>query len=208
MKNILLIATTAALVSPAFGGDALLGSGSGSLGSDDNVGIKEQGTFGKILSTPGRALGIGDGLPPLLSEGTQEFGIAGNINFADDLAYNLDLSYGWFLKDNWEFGFQIGLQGVDSDLNFGLGLFTEYNFAFGDSKWVPFVGVSAEWASLDSDALSSDSVALGAEIGVKYFIRENIAISFSLGADFAFDDVFPGADDFQQQVNIGTRFYF
>jgi len=189
MKNILLIATTAALVSPAFGGDALLGSGSGSLGSDDNVGIKEQGTFGKILSTPGRALGIGDGLPPLLSEGTQEFGIAGNINFADDLAYNLDLSYGWFLKDNWEFGFQLGLQGVDSDLNFGLGLFTEYNFAFGDSKWVPFVGVSAEWASLD-------------------FIRENIAISFSLGADFAFDDVFPGADDFQQQVNIGTRFYF
>ena len=169
---------------------------------------KEDGTLKKLIKTPGRVLAIGDELPPMLSQGTQEFGIGGNIDFSDNIAYNLELTYGWYIKDNWQFGFTANVQGEDSDASFGAGLFTEYNFAYNDSKWVPFVGVSAEWARLDSDILDEDSVALGLDIGIKYFVRENIAISFSIGADFAFDDVFPGGDDFQENINIGTRFYF
>lgn len=211
MNKIIIATTAAALISPAIAGDYMVGGDNNSV-SNGGYAVaatsSEPGTLRKVLSTPGRVLSVGDQLPPMLSEGTQEFGISGNLNFADDFAYNLDLSYGWFLKDNWEIGFQASVQGVESDMNIGLGLFTEYNFSNDDSKWVPFIGMSAEWAKLDSDAFEADSIALGLEVGIKYFIRENIALSFSIGAQYAFDDVFPGGDDFQEQINIGTRFYF
>ncbi len=160
-----------------------------------------------LLSSPGKMLKIGDNSLPNLSAGVQEFGLSGNLDFADDLAYNLNVSYGHFFKDNWQIGFTASLQGENSDANIGLGLFTEYNFVR-QSKWVPFVGFSAKWARLGSDSLDADSIALGLDLGVKYFIRENMALSFSIGSDFAFDDVFPGGDDFQKTVKIGTRFYF
>ena len=56
--------------------------------------------------------------------------------------------------------------------------------------------------------MECNSIGLGVDLGVKYFIRENLAVSFSIGAEYAFDDVFPGGDDFAQTINIGTRFYF
>lgn len=206
MKNITITSSLALALAGASQAE-IENMGWDHLGNDYKVSATS--TAGKVLTTPVRMFGnVGDQLPPMLSEGTQEFGISGNVNFADDIAYNLNLSYGWFLKDNWEFGFQLGVQGVESDVNFSGGLFTEYNFANGDSKWVPFVGFSASWARLDSDSFDADSIALGLDLGIKYFVRENIAISFSIGAEFAFDDVFPGEDDFQEQINIGTRFYF
>ena len=218
MKTIITIATSAALAAPALaespfeslrGGyqdekvSATVGSTLGRVG--DTLGNVGRG----VASVPGRVVNVGDGLPPMLSQGTQEFGVAGNVNFADDIAYNLNLSYGWFVRDRWQVGFALGVQGVESDVNFGLGLFTEYNFCINEtSKWVPFVGFTAQWEKLDSDAFDADSIALGLNLGMKYFVRENIAISFSVGAEYAFDDVFPGGDDFQEQINIGTRFYF
>ena len=212
-KNIIL-AAAAALTLPASAGDYLLGGGNDSAVS---AGFTEGarnvasgvGNVGRtIVTAPGRVLGVSDELPPMLAEGTQEFGLSGNVNFADDLAYNLNLTYGWFIKDCWEVGFIANVQGVESDVNVGLGIFTEYNFARNNSKWVPFIGFDMTWAKLDSDAFDADSIALGLNVGIKYFIRENISLSFSVGADYAFDDVFPGGDDFQEQINIGTRFYF
>ncbi|MDA7907896.1 hypothetical protein N9062_02005 [Akkermansiaceae bacterium] len=173
--------------------------------------VKVAASVGESISNAAggvtNALTVSDGLPPMLSEGTREFGITGNINFADDIAYNMNVTYGWFIKDRWEVGFGLGVQGVESDANFSLGLFTEYNFMISEtSKWVPYVGFFVSWASLSSDVLDADSIALGRNLGMKYFVRENIAISMSIGAQFAFDDVFPGEDDFQRQINIGTRF--
>ncbi|MGJ8696351.1 MAG: hypothetical protein ACSHYF_08525 [Verrucomicrobiaceae bacterium] len=203
IKNIALTGSILSLSSVAFAGDYMVpGDNAVAVrGDEDSIGKK-------MLRTPGRVLNVGDGMLPMLSEGTQEFGVSGNVNYADDVAYNLNLSYGWFIKDRWEFGFNAGVQGVESDINFSVGLFTEYNWLIENSKWVPFVGFSTNWAKLDSGAFDADSIALGLDVGVKYFIRENIALSFSIGADYAFDDVFPGGDDFAKQINIGTRFYF
>lgn len=212
LKNTLLIgATTVALAMPAMAqnsvtdGARALAHGAGTVGKGLLGGVADTGRG--LLSAPKNLLNINDGSLPNLSKGVQEFGLGGNINFADDIAYNVDLSYGYFFKDNWQVGFGLGVQGEDSDFNLGLGLFTEYNFVR-ESKWVPFIGVSAEWVSLDSDAFDANSIGLGVDLGVKYFIRENLAVSFSIGAEYAFDDVFPGGDDFAQTINIGTRFYF
>jgi len=173
-----------------------------------------------LASMPGKAFSIGDGSLPNLSAGTQEFGIGGNFQFGGDVVYNLDISYGYFFKDNWEVGFDANIQGVDSDITLSVGLFTEYNFDL-DSKWVPFVGASVSLASLSADGIdnntgiedSSDitSVSLGGVFGIKYFVRENFAISAS--ADFVWspDDVFGGFEDASaaaSNINIGTRFYF
>lgn len=214
MTSKTILAAVAALTLPASAGDYLLG---GSNDSAVSVGFTEGarnvasgvGDVGRtIVTAPARILDVRDALPPMLAKGTQEFGLSGNVNFADDIAYNLNLTYGWFIRDCWEVGFIANVQGVESDVNFGLGIFTEYNFARNNSKWVPFVGFDMSWAKLDSDAFDADSIALGLNVGIKYFIRENISLSFSVGADYAFDDVFPGGDDFQEQINIGTRFYF
>ena len=210
-KHTLIIsAATAVLAMPAMAnsvtdGARTLAHGATNTGRGILTGAADTGRG--LLAAPKNLLSINDGSLPNLSKGVQEFGISGNINFADDIAYNVDLSYGYFFKDNWQIGFGLGVQGEDSDFNLGLGLFTEYNFV-GKSKWVPFIGFSAEWASLDSDALDANSIGLGIDLGVKYFIRENLAVSFSIGAEYAFDDVFPGGDDFAQTINIGTRFYF
>ncbi len=160
-----------------------------------------------LLKAPGKLLSIGNDSLPNLSAGVSEFSLSGNVNWSEDTAYNLKLGYGYFFRDNWQVGFQLDVQGVEEDLTLGLGLFTEYNFVC-DSKWVPYIGLSASWAHLDGDAFDKDSIALGLDLGIKYFVRENLAISFSVGADYAFDDVFPGGDDFAKQINIGTRFYF
>ena len=200
-KNTLLIgAATAAFAMPAMAANSVTdGARALAKGTAD--------TGRGLLAAPGQMLKMNDGTLPNLSVGVQEFGLSGNVDYADDIAYNLNLSYGYFFKENWQIGFTASVQGEESDANFGLGLFTEYNFV-GESKWVPFVGMSAKWARLGSDALDADSIALGVDLGVKYFIRENLALSFSIGADYAFDDVFPGGDDFQKTIKIGTRFYF
>ena len=212
-KTTIVAAASVALSAPVFADFQGLVDRHEDVNVAATVGETASNVGRSILAVPGKvgreAASLNDGLPPMLSQGTREFGVGGNVNFADDIAYNLNLSYGYFVRDRWEVGFGLGVQGVESDATFSLGLFTEYNFCLGEtSKWVPFVGFSANWASLDSDALDADSIALGLDLGVKYFIRENIAVSLSIGADFAFDDVFPGEDDIQQQINIGTRFYF
>ena len=44
--------------------------------------------------------------------------------------------------------------------------------------------------------------------GVNHFVRGNIAVNFELGAEDASDDLFfPGKNDFQEKLNIGSRFY-
>lgn len=160
-----------------------------------------------IAHLPGKIAGVRDDGMPMLSQGTQEFGLAGNINWGDDIAYNADLQYGWFFADSWLFGIDFNVNGIEDDVNFGLGLFTEYNFNT-NTKWVPFVGASAKWAHLGSDALDADSIAMGGEIGIKYYLRSNLALTFSVALDWAFDDVFPGEDSLNKQLNIGTRFSF
>ena len=195
-----------------------LGTTSGavrSVGSGAMSGLKG------LASMPGKAFSIGDGALPDLSAGTQEFGIAGNVQFGGDTVYNVDISYGYFFKDNWEVGFNTLIQGSDSQFTLGLGLFTEYNFDL-DSKWVPFIGASVGLATLNTDdggSISSNfetvddvtSVTFGGVFGIKYFFRENIAITASVDFQFSPDDVFGGVEDASESssnINIGTRFYF
>ena len=103
-------------------GARALAHGAGTVGKGLLGGVADTGRG--LLAATKNLLNINDGSLPNLSKGVQEFGLGGNINFSDDIAYNVDLSYGYFFKDNWQVGFGLGVQGEDSDFNLGLGLCT------------------------------------------------------------------------------------
>lgn len=192
--------------------------GKGALSAGKGIGKGALNAGKGLLSMPGKAANFGTDALPDLSKGTQEFGLGGNVQFSDDFLYNLDLTYGYFFYDNWEFGITANLQGADTAFGLGIGIFTEYNFDL-DSKWVPFVGLSTSLASISVDEdlnTSGDvedltSISFGATAGVKYFLRENIAITASIDFQVSPDDVFAAAESASNaasNISIGTRFYF
>ena len=153
---------------------------------------------------------------PLLGKGTQEFTISGEFDWDgfDDFDYNFRLGYGWFIADGWEFGVTGSALDENDSRNYSAGLFTEYNFNR-TSNIVPFIGLSAEWANLDVSFedfnIGKDSILLGAQVGVKYFFRPNIALSTALTYSWATDDIFNSVDDFDESRSsflVGLRVYF
>ena len=181
---------------------------------DDGVGLQPSGGNEGFLNTNNGSL-------PMLGRGTQEFGIGGSVGLDDGIEWDLTVSYGVFIADNWEVGFSVDWAGEDGDIlrDSRFGLFTEYNFATG-TKWVPFVGLGASYATSgdrfdpteeDGTIDGVDGVAFTGELGIKYFFRPNIAVAASVTYNWSPDDVFGVADDIGDSltnIEIGLRFYF
>ncbi len=144
----------------------------------------------------------GDGLP-MLAAGVQELGLSGRLNWEDSTAYNFDISYGRFLTPNWMIGASAGITGINSDKDYRVGIFGEYNFLTG-TKWVPFVRGTVGYANPDQ---GSSSGTVGLDAGVKYFMRSNLAIFGSVGGDWVISGS-GSSNGFAKQVNLGLRFYF
>lgn len=159
---------------------------------------------GKLSETTGVSIRNND--LPMLAKGVQEFGLSGKLNWEAETEYALDLSYGRFVTDGLLVGVKGGVFGENSDASFSFGVFGEYNFNTG-TKWVPFIGLGAEWARIDDGAFDADAIRLRGELGVKYFLRENMAISGSMSGSWV-SDTTPDGDDFGKQINFGLRFYF
>lgn len=156
-----------------------------------------------------------------LEEGTQELGVQGSLDLdaADDYQLNIDVSYGFFIRDNIEVGAQFGVSASDSYKNFDLGGFAEYNFNNNESRWVPFVGAAAALGSSSFDNNNDvgvdleDATALNVDLsfGLKAFINDNVAVSGKFIQTFSTDDIhFDGeeAKNSATSILIGTRFYF
>lgn len=157
-----------------------------------------------ILASTGDAHGhhTGDGLP-MLAAGVQELSLGGQLNWEDSTAYNFDVSYGRFLTRNWLVGVQAGITGINSDKDYRLGVFGEYNFMTG-TKWVPFVRAGVGYSHPDQ---GGSSALLGVDAGVKYFMRSNLAIYGSVGGDWVVSGD-GNSDGFAKQLDLGLKFYF
>lgn len=145
----------------------------------------------------------GDGLP-MLAPGVQELSLSGRLNWEDSTAYNFDISYGRFITSNWLIGVQAGITGINSDKDYRLGVFGEYNFLTG-TKWVPFVRAGLGYSRPDQ---GDDSAYLGADVGIKYFMRSNLAIFASVGGDWIISGDDDRDDGFAKQIDLGLKFYF
>jgi opacity protein-like surface antigen len=157
---------------------------------------------------------------PMLDRGTQEMSVAGRIDIPelDEIDYDLDGSYGYFLRDGWEIGVQVSAADYDGQDRVELSGFTEYNFRR-QSKWVPYVGAGLGLVSADFD----DDISLGTPIddddgllfdvegGVKYFMRPYMALSAAIDFKFSTEDVFETGEEIEDNlssIKIGMRYYF
>lgn len=145
-----------------------------------------------------------------LLEGTQELNVAGNLNFDTD-NYNLSTSYGYFVADNWEVGGDVTLGLSDETDTLDVSLFTEYNFT-NSTDFVPYVGISAgmlnaEGGDVNFAQQDDNAFVFSTQLGVKYFVTKNVAISAEFEQSWSDLEV-QGLSDSFSEVHIGTSFYF
>ena len=165
-----------------------------------------------------------------LPEGLQEFGLQGSLDLADDdYSFVSNISYGYFIMDDWEVGGVLEADLTEDSKTFQFGVFTEYNFT-NYSQWVPYVGAAAQFASLNvsggdlninagsDDAQNTghnkiNNSALNIKLsgGVKYFLNPQVAISAEVNYNISTEKVRLSKgklkDSFTKIV-FGTRFYF
>lgn len=143
-----------------------------------------------------------DGLP-MLAPGVQELSLSGRLNWESSTAYSFDISYGRFLTSNWLVGVEAGITGINSDKDYRLGVFGEYNFLTG-TKWVPFVRAGVGYSRPDQ---GSSSAIIGLDGGVKYFMRSNMALFASVGGDWVLSGS-GNSNGFAKQIDLGLKYYF
>lgn len=160
---------------------------------------------------------------PLLDQGTKELALAGTIEIPEfeEIDFDIDASYGYFVRDGWEIGGRIigaDLGGVE---RFELGLFTEYNFNR-QSNVVPFIGVAVSVADVTFDEGSFDTsspltpddenaTVFGVQGGVKWFVKPYMAVSTSIAFNVSTDDIYQADNELADNLTrfrIGLRYYF
>ncbi len=158
---------------------------------------------GMSTTTSMNQTGYVDSGLPILAAGIQELSLSGRLNWEDNTAYSFDISYGRFLTPNWLLGVQGGITGVDSNRDYRVGVFGEYNFLTG-TRWVPFIRAGVNYSRPDE---GGNTGLLGVDAGVKYFMRSNLAIFASVGGDWIV--VGDGeSEGVAKQVDLGLKFYF
>ncbi len=153
------------------------------------------------------------GISPNLDRGTKVLEGAGYANvMADEI--NFQLSYGMLVADGLEVGLVAGLRDSDQYMSTELGIRAEYNLVLG-SAFVPFLGAGLSWASVEADPsdIDTNAAVFSAGAGVKYFLRDDVALAVSGRYLFATDDIFIDSDDGKAaadefQILFGVRFYF
>ncbi|HMO05605.1 MAG TPA: hypothetical protein PKC67_14075 [Kiritimatiellia bacterium] len=150
---------------------------------------------------------------PNLDKGTQVLEGSGVVNvMADDL--QIQLAYGRFVADGLEVAAIAGLRDNDAFMSTELGVRTEYNFV-GDSALVPFVGAGVVWADAEADdsGLDTDAAVFSVGGGVKFFLRDDVALALDGSYLIATDDVFVDSEDNELQDDevrflFSVRYYF
>ena len=158
---------------------------------------------------------------PMLTKGTKELALAGTIEIPEfeEIDFDIDASYGYFMRDGWE----IGIRAVGADVagveRFSLSGFTEYNFNR-RTNVVPYVGLSVGITDIDFENLDFDSTlrpdddkstVFGLQTGIKWFVRPYMAITTSIGFDVSTEDIYLADNAFHDNLTrfrIGLRYYF
>lgn len=153
------------------------------------------------------------GVTPNLDKGTKVLEGAGAINvMGDDVQFQL--AYGQFVADGIELGLVAALRDDDEYMSTELGVRAEYNVVR-DSALVPFLSAGVVWADAEADDsdLDADAAVFSAGGGVKYFIRDDIALAVNGSYLVATDDIFVDSDDGEVQgdefrILFSVGFYF
>ena len=151
-------------------------------------------------------------------EGTMELG--GCLYYDPDTStgghLDLGLQAGYFIVDGWLLGGELSLMDDDFLSRYGISAVLERDFELGSADtvtpFIPYVAGALGYVSADyKDSDSEVGMVLGLRGGMKLMLTGNIALDFSLRADFASGEVFydddgPSRTDFS--VRLGFRTFF
>jgi len=150
----------------------------------------------------------------LLSEDTNEIGLSGVIDFdtVNDTLIEMSFLYGYFFLDYVEVGGTFELRNDDSQTFWQIGPMAEYNFDVG-TEVVPFLGISAGYAQLNSDLPDGDvdAFVMGCRGGMKYFFAEYACASLAAVYELASADIYADTADLERRnlkIEWGLRFFF
>ena len=155
----------------------------------------------------------------MISAGTSEIGISGilDVDTIDGTLFEVDGTWGRFIRDYWEAGVILGSANSDSLNRFRGGVFTEYFFDFGRVV-LPYVGFSLNVfaASVDfdyEDSPSGSEIAYGTGLstGLMGFLTREVALSFGLELNWASQDIFLSDNDVEDsdiRFKLGLRYFF
>ena len=153
------------------------------------------------------------GVTPNLDKGTKVLEGAGHINMMGD-EVQIQLAYGQFVADGIEVAVVAGLRDNDLYMSTELGVRAEYNLVL-DSALVPFLGAGVVWADAEADDsdVDTDAAVFSVGGGVKYFIRDDVALAANGSYLVATDDLFVDNEDGDVQddeirILFSVRFYF
>ncbi len=152
------------------------------------------------------------GVTPNLDKGTKVLEGAGYIDvMGDDL--QIQLAYGLFVADGLEVAVVAGLRDNDRYMSTELGVRAEYNLVR-NSAFVPFLSAGVVWADVEGDDidLDTDAAVFSVGGGLKYFIRNDVALALNGSYLFATDDIFVDSEDGELQddefrILFSVRFY-
>ncbi|WAF97020.1 porin family protein (plasmid) [Aeromonas sp. BC14] len=156
-----------------------------------------------------------------LTEGTQEVGVQGSVDFdyADKYQVLLNTNYGYFLSHGWEVGGDVDINATKSYKSAAVGVFSEYNFV-NQTDWTPYVGIGTQLLTANynnaenhtsTDSFDATAMNLKLSAGMKYFVNEHVALTAEVNHNIATDDLHMSGGDPKRSLTkflIGTKFYF
>jgi hypothetical protein len=145
----------------------------------------------------------------MLKRGSQELALSGTFDFEHegDPTIDFNVRYGYFIQNRFEVGGLAEIAGdFDNVFRYGLGGFGEYHFGAIMPSTVPYVGADLELAFVDTD-LGEDNAALvfSPRVGLKWFLRDYIAIDTNFFVALATDDLYQNDRDDLDAYDIGLR---
>lgn len=158
---------------------------------------------------------------PNIDKGTKSATLYGSYDNNAALDYDLTLAatYGYFFWDGLEIAGILGWQSNDLADTYEIGALGTYNFDTG-SAWIPFLKVGILYSAVEidddiynnSDDADADAVLGRFGAGVKYFVRDDVALSLGLDYDIASEDMYfdddGELDNYNVTVKIGLDFYW
>ncbi|MFO7963016.1 MAG: hypothetical protein R6U50_03760 [Desulfobacterales bacterium] len=153
----------------------------------------------------------------LIEKGTQEIGLSGMIDFdgpEGGVDVDISASYGMFyFNDFQEIGaFASWSRESDGDVNrIALGAFLEHHLPY-QSHLYPYVGSDLGILFADIDTGDDEvTILIEPRVGVKWFLRNYVAIDTNLFLSWATDDIYVNDGDLEQWdagLKMGLRVYF